>query len=36
VAGPCLIEEATTTTVVGAGWSARLDAARHLVVERRA
>ena len=36
VTGPCLIEEATTTTVVGAGWTARLDAARHLVVDRRA
>jgi N-methylhydantoinase A len=34
VAGPCLIEEATTTTVVGGSWRARLDGARHLVVER--
>ena len=34
VDGPCMIEEATTTTVVGDGWRARLDAAMHLVVER--
>ncbi|MEO1092557.1 MAG: hydantoinase/oxoprolinase family protein [Pseudomonadota bacterium] len=34
VAGPCLIEEATTTTVVGAGWHARLDGASHLVLDR--
>ncbi len=34
VEGPCLIEEATTTTVVGQGWTARLDGGRHLVLER--
>jgi len=36
VDGPCLIEEATTTTVVDTGWRARLDAAAHLVVEHEA
>ena len=35
VSGPCLIEEPSTTTVVGSGWSARLDGGRHLVLERR-
>jgi N-methylhydantoinase A len=34
VEGPCLIEEATTTTVVGQGWTARLAGGRHLVLER--
>jgi N-methylhydantoinase A len=35
VEGPCLVEEATTTTGVARDWTARLDGARHLVLERQ-
>ncbi len=35
VEGPCLVEEATTTTVVGAGWRVSLDGARHLVLDKQ-
>lgn len=34
VRGPALIEEATTTCVVGPGWSASVDAAGNLVMRR--
>ena len=34
VEGPCLIEEPTTTAVIGVCWGARLDASKHLVLER--
>ncbi|TVQ31799.1 MAG: hydantoinase/oxoprolinase family protein [Geminicoccaceae bacterium] len=34
VDGPCLIEEATTTTVVAQGWRASLDGGRHLVLDQ--
>jgi N-methylhydantoinase A len=34
VDGPCLIEEPTTTAVIGVGWYARLDGSNHLVLER--
>ncbi|MDX6748532.1 hydantoinase/oxoprolinase family protein [Geminicoccaceae bacterium 1502E] len=35
VAGPCLIEEQTTTTFVTASFDARIDGAGHLVLERK-
>ncbi len=35
VAGPCLIEEATTTTLVAASFDARIDGGMNLVLERK-
>ncbi len=34
LAGPAIITDATATTVVEPGWSARVDAARNLILER--
>lgn len=34
VSGPCLIEERTSTTVIPPGWTARVDRAGSLIVER--
>jgi 5-oxoprolinase (ATP-hydrolysing) len=36
VKGPAIIAEATATTVVEPGWSARMDGAGHLILTRRA